>query len=193
MFLVSSSGTVPDFPRRCLSVVLRLHGQGSAYVPFTSRGHDCQVCISACGLSTSLRYPISSSSQCCLCLNRQRTSTSCFRHSGLSSESPPFSLFAGFLPVSKIGVSSTPSAFAGESESLQQQAHHQLVWNQGCDEWSVQQFKVLGVDWRTMLVLSAFFSRPENRLLAWVYWDILRQLVIRSNSVCGSRTTLSDS
>ena len=61
----------------------------------------------------------------------KRTSTSCYRHSDLSSESLTFSLFAGFLPVSQIGVSSTPSAFAGESESLQQQAHHQLVWIQG--------------------------------------------------------------
>ena len=120
-----------DFPRRCLSVVLRLHGQGSAYVPFTSRGHDCQV----------LSLPTGCPRHCATLFHRvasvvfvstdKRTSTSCCRHSDLSSESLTFSLFAGFLLVSQIGVSSTPSAFAGESESLQQQAHHQLVWNQG--------------------------------------------------------------
>ena len=123
-------GTVPDFPRRCLSVVLRLHGQGSAYVPFTSRGHDCQVLYLPTGCPrhcATLSHRVAS---VVLVSTDKRTSTNCCRHSGLSSESLTFSLFAGFLLFSQIGVSSTPSAFAGESESLQQQAHHQLVWNQ---------------------------------------------------------------
>ena len=185
VFLVSNFGSEPDFPRRCLSVVLRLHGQGSAYVPFTSRGRDCQVVYLPTGCPRHCATLFHQVASVVFVSTDKRTSTSCYRHSGLSSESLTFSLFAGFLPVPHIGVSSTPSAFAGESESLQQQAHAQLLntrllacTKSGCDEWPVQQFKVLGVDWRSMLVLSASFSRPENRRLviesAWVYWEILR-------------------
>ena len=109
----------------------RLHGQGSAYVPFTSRGHDCQVLYLPTGCPRHCATLFHWVASVVFVSTDKKTSTSCCRHSGLSSESLSFSLFARFLPVSQIGVSSTPSAFAGESESLQQQAHHQLVRNQG--------------------------------------------------------------
>ena len=43
MFLVSSFGSEPDIPRRCLSVVLRLHGQGSNFI-FRPRGLYTTLC-----------------------------------------------------------------------------------------------------------------------------------------------------
>ena len=96
MFLVSNFGAVPDFPRRCLSVVLRLHGQGSAYVPFTSRGHDYQVENPPTGCPRHCATLFHQVASVVFVSTDKRTGTNCYIHSGLSCESLPFSLFAGF-------------------------------------------------------------------------------------------------
>ena len=103
-FLVSSFASEPDFPQRCLSVVLRLHGQGSAHVPFTSRVHDCQVVYLPTGCPRHCATLFHRVASVVFVSTDKRTSTSCHRHSGLSNESLPFSLFAGFYQFPKFWV-----------------------------------------------------------------------------------------